>query len=101
MKAQAERQRRASLPAMNLGLFKANHAPTSQQRGGGVDAFRLYQEEQALSSEDRISFFKKQMLGRRGALTQTATTVTVTKGKEILEETESEDEGSSEGDWEA
>lgn len=102
MKAQAERQRRASLPAMNIGLFKTNHAPTSSQQRSGVDAFRLYQEEQALSSEDRISFFKKQMLGRRGALTQTAaTTVTVTKGKEILEETESEDERSSEEEWEA
>jgi hypothetical protein len=85
---------------MNVGLFKANHAPTSKKRGG-VDAFRLYQEEQALSSEDRISFFKKQMMDRRGALTQTTTTVVVNKGMEMLEETESEDEGSSEDeDWE-
>jgi hypothetical protein len=84
---------------MNVGLFKGNHAPTSKKRGG-VDAFRLYQEEQALSSEDRISFFKKQMMDRRGALTQTTTTVVVNKGMEMLEETESEDEGSSEEDWE-
>lgn len=95
-KAEAERQRRSSIVTLNVGLLKTNHSPTTS---GGVNAFRLYQEEQAKSSEDRISYFKKQMMDRRGAITQTAV-VFSTKGLEVCEETASEDDDESDEEWE-
>jgi hypothetical protein len=99
IKAEADKQRRASisLPAMNVGLLKINHAPSAA--GSGVNAFRLYEQEQALSSEDRISFFKKQMMDRRGAMTQGGGGAAgANKGLEISEESETEDEDEDE-EW--
>jgi hypothetical protein len=85
---------------MNIGLLKTNHAPTAAGAGCGVNAFRLYQEEQALSSEDRISYFKKQMMDRREALTQGGGGAggAGKKALEIFEESDEDSEGSE--DWE-
>lgn len=64
MKAEKERERRASIVA-NVGLSKQVKSPI-QTTNKGVDAFRLYQEEQTLSSDDHVANFKRQMLARRG-----------------------------------